>query len=325
MRGRTAPPLSPVGKPGVAMVDPSLLFEQLLNGVQLGILLFLLASGLTLVFGIMDLMNLAHGSLYMIGAYVAAKVTILANSFLLGVAVALPATLLLGVALELLVFRRLYARGHLDQVLATFGMILFFNELVRLIWGPAGVSVPLPEILRGHIDLFGLPYPTYRVLVILVGLGVAAFLYWLVVKTRVGMLIRAGASRREMVGALGVDVARLFTIVFGIGAALAALAGVMAGPIFSVTVGMGESVLILTLVVIVVGGIGSIRGAFVGALLIGVTETMGRAFLSEIFLLFMSRDGANTAGPAVASMLVYIIMAVVLVFRPQGLFPARTG
>lgn len=307
------------------MVELGLLIEQLLNGVQLGVLLFLLASGLTLVFGIMDLMNLAHGSLYMVGAYIAAKVTILANSFLLGIAVALPATLLLGVLLELVVFRRLYARGHLDQVLATFGMILFFNEFVRLIWGAAGVSVPLPPFLRGHVDLFGLPYPVYRILVILVGLGVAGFLYWLVVRTRVGMLIRAGASRREMVSALGVDVARLFTLVFGLGAALAALAGAMAGPIFAVTIGMGEQILILTLVVIVVGGIGSIRGAFVGAILIGVVETLGRAFLSQFFLLFMSQNNAQTAGPAVASMLIYILMAVVLVFRPQGLFPARTG
>ena len=307
------------------MVDPGLLFEQLLNGFQLGILLFLLASGLTLVFGIMDLMNLAHGSLYMIGAYVAAKVAIHFDSFLLGVVVALPTTLLLGILLELVVFRRLYARGHLDQVLATFGLILFFNEFVRLIWGAAGVAVPLPDYLRGHVDILGLPYPVYRVLVIVVGLGVAGFLYWLVVRTRIGMLIRAGASRREMVSALGIDVARLFTIVFGIGAALAALAGLMAGPIFAVTIGMGEQILILTLVVIVVGGIGSIRGAFVGAILIGVVETLGRGFLDDFFLLFMSRNSAETAGPAIASMLIYILMAVVLVFRPQGLFPARTG
>ena len=302
-----------------------LLFEQTLNGIQMGILLFLLASGLTLVFGIMDLMNLAHGSLYMIGAYISAAVTILADSFLLGLAVALPATLLLGIVLEVAIIRRLYARGHLDQVLATFGMILFFNELVRLIWGAAGLSVPLPQFLRGSIDLFGLPYPVYRMAVILVGLGVAAFLYWLVVRTRVGMLIRAGASNREMVGTLGIDIARVFTLVFGLGAALAALAGVMAGPIFSVTIGMGEQILILTLVVIVVGGIGSIRGAFVGALMIGVIDSLARTFLGGFLMLFMTLNQAQTAGPAVASMMIYIVMAVVLVFRPQGLFPARTG
>jgi branched-chain amino acid transport system permease protein len=306
-------------------VEWGLLFEQLLNGIQMGILLFLLASGLTLVFGIMDLMNLAHGSLYMIGAYISAAVTIWADSFLLGLAVALPATLLLGIVLELVIIRRLYARGHLDQVLATFGMILFFNEFVRLVWGPAGMSVPLPQFLRGSVDLFGLPYPVYRMAVILVGLAVAAFLYWLVVRTRTGMLIRAGASNRPMVGMLGVDIARVFTLVFGLGAALAALAGVMAGPIFSVTIGMGEQILILTLVVIVVGGIGSIRGAFVGALMIGVIDSLARTFLDGFFMLFMTLNQAQTAGPAVASMLIYIVMAIVLVFRPQGLFPARTG
>lgn len=300
-----------------------LLFEQLLNGIQMGILLFLLASGLTLVFGIMDLMNLAHGSLYMIGAYISAAVTIWADSFLLGLAVALPATLLLGIVLEVVIVRRLYARGHLDQVLATFGMILFFNEFVRLIWGPAGMSVPLPQFLRGSIDLFGLPYPVYRTAVILVGLAVAAFLYWLVVRTRTGMLIRAGASNRPMVGMLGIDIARVFTLVFGLGAALAALAGVMAGPIFSVTIGMGEQILILTLVVIVVGGIGSIRGAFVAALLVGLIDTVGRAFVPALLRELFQTQGANTVGAALASMLIYILMAAVLFFRPQGLFPPK--
>lgn len=307
------------------MVDPHLLFEQLFNGVQYGILLFLLAAGLTLVFGIMDMMNLAHGSLYMLGAYIAATVSLATDSFLLGIAVALPATLIVGIFLEVVILRKLYDRGHLDQVLATFGMILFFNELVRLIWGPAGIEVPLPSILNQSLTLFSIPLPLYRILVIGVGLAVAGFLYVLVVKTKVGMLIRAGASNREMVGALGIDIKKIFTLVFGLGAALAALAGAMAGPIFAATIGMGENILIQVLVVIVIGGIGSIRGAFVGALLIGVIEIMGRSFLGDFFKLFLPDNAAETAAPAAASMLIYILMAGVLFFRPQGLFPARSG
>lgn len=307
------------------MIEATLLFEQLFNGIQFGILLFLLAAGLTLVFGIMDLMNLAHGSLYMMGAYFAATVTSATDSFMLGLAVALPATLLLGILLEMVVLRRLYDRGHLDQVLATFGMILFFNELVRLIWGPDGIEIVLPAFLNQTVELLGVPLPMYRIVVIGVGLLVAAFLYVLVTKTRIGMLIRAGASNREMVGALGVDIKRVFTLVFGLGAALAALAGALAGPIFAVTIGMGEHILIQVLVVIVIGGIGSIKGAFVGALLIGVIDIIGRSFLDTFFELFLSADAAETAAPAAASMLIYILMALVLFFRPQGLFPARTG
>ncbi len=307
------------------MVDPSLLFEQLFNGIQYGMLLFLLAAGLTLVFGIMDMMNLAHGSLYMMGAYIAATASRMLGSFILGIAVALPATLLLGILVEMLVLRRLYARGHLDQVLATFGLILFFNELVRLIWGPAGIEVALPPFLNGALTLFDIPLPVYRIVVIGVGLLVAAFLYFLVAKTRIGMLIRAGASNREMVGALGVDIKKVFTLVFGLGAALAALAGCLAGPIFAATIGMGENILIQVLVVIVIGGIGSIRGAFVGALLIGVIEILGRSFLDVFFELFLPVNAAETAAPAAASMLIYVLMAGVLFFRPQGLFPARTG
>jgi branched-chain amino acid transport system permease protein len=247
------------------------------------------------------------------------------DSFLLGIAVALPATLIVGIFLEVVILRKLYDRGHLDQVLATFGMILFFNELVRLIWGPAGIEVPLPSILNQSVTLFSIPLPLYRILVIGVGLAVAAFLYVLVVKTKVGMLIRAGASNREMVGALGIDIKKIFTLVFGLGAALAALAGAMAGPIFAATIGMGENILIQVLVVIVIGGIGSIRGAFVGALLIGVIEIMGRSFLDDLFKLFLPVNAAETAAPAAASMLIYILMALVLFFRPQGLFPARSG
>jgi branched-chain amino acid transport system permease protein len=307
------------------MIDATLLLEQLFNGIQFGMLLFLLAAGLTLVFGIMDLMNLAHGSLYMMGAYFAATVTRATDSFLLGLAVALPATLLLGIVLEIIVLRKLYDRGHLDQVLATFGMILFFNELVRLIWGPDGIEIVLPGFLNQTVQLLGVPLPMYRIVVIGVGLLVAVFLYVLVVKTRLGMLIRAGASNREMVGALGIDIKRVFTLVFGLGAALAALAGALAGPIFAVTIGMGEHILIQVLVVIVIGGIGSIKGAFVGALLIGVIDILGRSFLDTFFKLFLPVNTAETAAPAAASMLIYILMALVLFFRPQGLFPARTG
>ena len=303
----------------------TLVVEQLFNGIQLGILLFLLAAGLTLIFGIMDLMNLAHGSLYMLGAYVSATVARWSGSFIVGLVVALPAILLLGVLLESTVLRRLYRRGHLDQVLATFGLILFFNELVRFVWGPAGVEVQLPAILNGTLRLWGANFPVYRLVVMGVGLAVAGFLYVLVVKTRIGMLIRAGASNREMVGALGVDIARVFALVFGLGAALAALAGALAGPIYAVSIGMGENILIQTFVVIVIGGIGSIRGAFVGALTIGVIDIMGRSFLKDIFALILPPAAAETAAPAVASMLIYILMVVVLSFRPQGLFPARTG
>jgi len=307
------------------MIDATLLLEQLFNGLQFGMLLFLLAAGLTLVFGIMDLMNLAHGSLYMMGAYFAATVTRATDSFMLGLAVALPATLVLGIVLEIVVLRKLYDRGHLDQVLATFGLILFFNELVRLIWGADGIEIVLPGFLNQTVHLLGVPLPMYRLVVIGVGLAVAAFLYVLVVKTRLGMLIRAGASNREMVGALGIDIKRVFTLVFGLGAALAALAGALAGPIFAVTIGMGEHILIQVLVVIVIGGIGSIKGAFVGALLIGVIDILGRSFLDTFFELFLPVNAAETAAPAAASMLIYILMALVLFFKPQGLFPAKTG
>lgn len=306
-------------------MDPLLLLEQVFNGLQFGIMLFLIAAGLTLVFGVMDLVNLAHGSLVMIGAYLGTALIGLTDSFLLGLALAIPATFIVGVIVEVIVLRTLYNRHHLDQVLATFGLILFFNELVRLVWGPEGIDVPLPEFLNGAVNIFGVPYPIYRLMVILVGLAVAAGLYFLVAKTRLGMLIRAGASNRTMVDALGVDIKQVFTLVFGLGAALAGLAGVMAGPIFSVVIGMGENILILTLVVIVIGGIGSIRGAFVGAIMIGVIDVMGRSFLDTFFKLFLPNEAAETAAPAVASMLIYVLMAAVLFFRPQGLFPARTG
>lgn len=303
-----------------------LFLTQLLNGLQLGVLLFLLASGLTLVFGIMNVVNLAHGSLYMMGAYFAAAAyNAFGNSFLAAALVAIPGTLLLGLVMERLVLATLYRRDHLDQVLATFGLILFFNEVVRYVWGPASVYMNVPSWLTGTVDLFGLPYPSYRFAIIAVGLAVGAGLYLVIHRTRVGMLIRAGAANPEMVSALGVHIEGLNTLVFGLGAALAGLAGLMAGPIVSVQSGMGEPILILTLVVIVTGGIGSIRGAFYGALIVGIVDTIGRAFLPTILREFLERSIAQAAGPAIASMLIYLLMATVLALKPQGLFPVRHG
>ena len=302
-----------------------LFLTQALNGLQLGILLFLLAAGLTLVFGIMNFVNLAHGSLYMMGAYFAAAVFNWTGSFVLAGIGAIPATMLLGMAIERVALMRLYQRDHLDQVLATFGLILFFNELVRIIWGPASVYMNAPEALSGSVNLFGLDYPAYRFAIIGAGLTVGAGLYWMIHKTRIGMLIRAGATRPEMVSALGVNIALLNTVVFGIGAGLAGLAGWMAGPILSVQSGMGEPILILTLVVIVTGGIGSIRGAFYGAMIVGIVDTIGRAFLPTLLREFVERSIAQAAGPAIASMLIYLLMAVVLALRPQGLFPVKHG
>ncbi|PPR14670.1 MAG: High-affinity branched-chain amino acid transport system permease protein LivH [Alphaproteobacteria bacterium MarineAlpha12_Bin1] len=307
-------------------MEISFVVEQLLNGFQLGVLLFLLAAGLTLVFGIMDLVNLAHGSIYMIGAFFAATMTLALDSFILGIIIALPMTLVLGMVLEFIALRTLYSRGHMDQVLATFGLILFLNELVRIIWGPAGLAIPLPLLLDGSISLpLGIVYPTYRMFIILIGIIVAIGLYYLVSKTRLGMLIRAGASNRTMVGALGINIRLLFTAVFGLGAMLAGLAGMLIAPINQAQIGMGEDILILAFVVIVIGGIGSIRGAFIAAIVAGVIDTMGRAFLDVLLLALLPANAAEAAGPALSSMLIYFLMAVVLIFRPQGLFPARNG
>lgn len=302
-----------------------LFIEQSLNGIQFGLLLFLLAAGLTLVFGIMDLVNLAHGSLYMIGAYFAATFAALTGSFVLAIILALIATLLVGMAVEVIAMRRLYGRDHLDHVLGTFGLILFFNELVRLIWGPAGLSLPLPSWLNGGFEIFpGVYYPVYRLTMIVVALVVAALLYLIVMRTRVGMLIRAGASNREMIGALGINIKLLYTFVFGIGAALAGLAGMMQAPILTVQIGMGENILILAFVVIIIGGIGSIRGAFIASILVGLIDTVGRAFMPDLLSLVLSPSAASSAGPALSSMLIYLVMAVILVVRPEGLFPAAS-
>lgn len=303
----------------------SLLLAQLLNGLQYGVLLFLLAAGLTLVFGIMSFVNLAHGSLYMLGAYAAAVVSAQTDSFALGVLAALATGGVVGLILEMVAVSRLYRRDHLDHVLATFGLILFFNEVVRMIWGPQPVFVPLSEALSGTVEIFGFNYPAYRFLIIIVGLIVAVGSQWLIHKTRVGMLIRAGSVNPQMVGALGVNIRLLNALLFALGAALAALAGAMAGPIMSVQSGMGEPVLITTLVVIVIGGIGSVHGALYAAIIVGMADTLGRTFLPMLIREFADREVANAAGPALASMLVYLLMAVVLAVRPQGLFPAHKG
>lgn len=301
-----------------------LVLEQTLNGLQLGVMLFLMAAGLTLVFGIMNLVNLAHGSFYMVGAYLATYFYGVTGSYLLGVVLGLAGTLAVGVAVELVALRKLYERDHLDQVLATFGLILFFNELAAMLWGRAALYTDIPEYLSGHIDLLpGLRYPLYRAVIIAVGLAVAALLWFVVARTRLGMLIRAGASNRAMVAALGVNIRVLYTLVFGFGATLAGLAGLMAGPIYVVQPGMGELILIEVLVVIVIGGIGSIRGALAGALIVGMVDTMGRAFLKPALATVISPTAADAAGPALASMLIYVLMAVVLALRPRGLFPAR--
>lgn len=301
----------------------ALLAVQSLNGLQLGILLFLIAAGLTLVFGVMDLINLAHGVQYMLGAYFAVVGYRLTGNFLLALLVALALSMLCGLVLEVLVYRHLYDRPHLDQVLATFGVILFLDEAVKTLFGPAPLSLPGPEWLSGSIVLMpGLLYPVYRLALIAAGLAVAALLYVLVNHTRLGMLVRAGASNADMVAALGVDIRRLFLVVFGFGAMLAGFAGVMAAPILAVEPSMGDNLLILAFVVIVIGGIGSMRGAFVAALLVGLIDTLGRSFLTDILKLVLSASAASAAGPALASMSVYVLMAAILFFRPRGLFPA---
>jgi branched-chain amino acid transport system permease protein len=301
------------------------LLLQMLNGVQLGLLMFLLAAGLTLTFGIMDLVNLAHGSLYMMGAYIAWTFIGWTDSFVLGALLALPATFLLGVVVEMIVARRLYARDHLDQVLATFGLILFFNELVRVLWGAAGKSIAVPAFLNRTVEILpGLPYPAYRFAIIVVGGAVALLLAWLVARTRLGMLIRAGASNRRMIGALGVNIELLFTLVFGLGAVFAGLAGLMAAPITSVKIGMGDDILIIAFVIIVIGGIGSIKGAFVAAMVVGQIDIVGRAFLPDLLKTFLSASAASSAAPAISQVLVYLLMAGVLVWRPTGLFGQRS-
>lgn len=297
-----------------------LLLAQLLNGLQYGVMLFLLAAGLTLVFGIMSFVNLAHGSLYMLGAYFAAVVANHTGSFAAGLLAAVVGCVLTGLILERLTVSKLYGRDHLNHVLATFGMILFFNELVTMVWGKQPLFVSVPSFLSGSVDIFGFSYPSYRFAIIATGLVVALGSYLLIHKTRIGMLIRAGANNVNMVNALGANIRLLNAMLFALGAALAGLAGAIAGPILSVQSGMGEPVLITTLLVIVIGGIGSVKGSFYAALLVGVVDTLGRVYLPQLLREVVSRTLADAAGPALASLSVYILMAAVLAIRPQGLF-----
>jgi branched-chain amino acid transport system permease protein len=305
-------------------MSSTLIAEQLLNGLQFGLMLFLIAAGLTLVFGILDILNVAHGSLYMAGAYVAAQTMQVTQSFVAAVVVAAVVTGLVGLVLELVLIRKLVIRDHLAQVLGTFAVILIANDVIKMIWGPAPMMMSMPPALSGPVQLTsGLLYPAYRLLIIAVGLAAALGLYLFVTRTRAGVLVRAGASNRQMATLMGVRVPLLFLGVFVLGAMLAALAGALLGPVTAIQTGMGEQILILVLVCIVIGGIGSMRGAFVGALLVGFVDTAGRAFLPSLLKLFFSPAVASSVGPTLAALSIYILMAVVLVFRPSGLFPAR--
>lgn len=301
-------------------MSASLFIEQVLNGLQFGVMLFLMSAGLTLVFGVMGLINLAHGSLYMIGAFAAAAVAGWTGSYWLGLMASLAAAAMVGALVEVTVIRRLYHRDHLDQVLATFALILLFSEGTRWLFGPFPLYLDVPGALSGTVDLpFGIAYSKYRLAIIVTGLLIAVGLFLLIAKTRLGVRIRAGESDREMIAALGVDISKLYTIVFALGAALAGLAGAMVGTIQSVEVGMGEPVLILAFVVTVIGGIGSIKGAFLGAVLVGVTDTLGRFLLPVMLKSVFEPSLATSVGSALASMLIYVLMAVVLIWRPSGL------
>ena len=303
----------------------SLFFIQLLNGLQLGVLLFMLSAGLTLVFGIMNFVNLAHGCLYMMGAYFAATAFAASGSFLVAALAAVVGGGALGWIVERVMAQRLYQRDHLDQVLATFGLILFFNELARWVWGASPYYMNIPEALSGAVKVLGVSYPLYRFAIIAVGL-LSALACWLLIRhTRVGMLIRAGSVNPDMVSALGVNIQRLNALVFSLGGVLAGVAGLMSGPILSVQPGMGEPVLILVMIVIVIGGIGSVHGAFYAALIVGLIDTAGRAFLPLLLREFIDRIAAQAAGPAIASLLTCVFMAAVLALRPQGLFPVRNA
>ena len=302
----------------------TLILEQAFNGLQAGVALFLVAAGLTLILGIMDVVFLAHGAQVMIGAYAAAAITAATGNFYIGLLLAVPVTFASGYLLEFLLIRHLYRRDHMEQVLATFGLILFFNELIRIGFGPAALYSDLPPSLSGFVEILpGTPYPVYRLGVILVGLACAVAIHMFVSRTRIGAMVRAGANNPEMTAALGINIKILFRLIFATGACFAGVAGMMLGPITAVQPGMGEPLLILSLVVIIIGGIGSVRGAFIAAIIVGLVDTLGRVFLPAMLRLVFDQATADGAGPAVASMLVYIVMAVVLIFRPTGLFLAK--
>jgi branched-chain amino acid transport system permease protein len=296
----------------------ALFVEQLFNGLQLGLMLFLTSVGVTLVFGIMRVLNIAQGSMFMLGGYFMAATHTVTDSYLISVPIALALVMLVAAAMEILILRPLYARGHLEQVLATFGTSLFLNELVVVIWGRDPLYLSTPAFLSGSIHIFaGVPYPTYRLAITVVAAVVGLLLYVLIQHTRVGALIRAGSEKREIVSALGVNISALYTIVFCLGSALAGLAGMMTGPLLSIESGMGDPVLILTLVVIVIGGSGSIRGALVGSLLVGILDTFSRVLLP----IYLNVGAAS----ALVGMIVYVLMAAVLVYSRTGLFSGARG
>ena len=302
----------------------TLILEQIFNGLQAGVTLFLVAAGLTLILGIMDFVFLAHGAQVMIGAYAAAVITSVTGNFYLGLLLAIPVTFASGYLLELVIIRHLYQRDHMEQVLATFGLILFFNELIRIGFGPAAIYSDLPPSLSGFVEILpDTPYPAYRLAVILAGLVLALAIHLFVSRTRVGAMVRAGANNPAMTAALGINIKILFRLIFATGACFAGVAGMLLGPLTSVQPGMGEPLLILSLVVIIIGGIGSVRGAFIAAIIVGLVDTLGRVFLPALLRLIIDQAAADGAGPALASMLVYILMAMVLIFRPTGLFSAR--
>lgn len=289
-------------------MDLAFFLIQLLNGLQYGLLLFLVASGLTLIFGIMGIINLAHGSFYMIGAYLAWSLSSMTGSLTVAILIAIPLTVVLGMALERLLIQHLYKRDHLYQVLLTYGLILVFEELRSVIWGDDVHGVAVPALLSHSIPLTeNLSYPVYRLAISGVCLLLAAGLYFFIQKTRLGMMIRAGASNREMVQSLGIDIKLIYTLVFALGIALAAFAGMINAPLSSVFPNMGGGVLIICFVVVVIGGIGSVKGALIASLVIGLAETFGQVLVPEL-----------------AGMIVYFLMAVVLVWRPEGLFGGRS-
>lgn len=302
-------------------MDWHLLINQLLNGLQLGLLLFLLAAGLTLIFGIMDFINLSHGSFYMLGAYFCATIAAYSGSFLLGIALGLVGVFIVGAIIERFVVRRLYRKSHLDHILVTFGLILMFDASVHAVWGPAGMAVATPPALDGQLRLGELVLPTYRLVIVGGAAGAALLLHLLVAHTRLGMLIRAGASDRTMTEMLGVNINRLFTMVFALGAALAGLAGMLIAPITEAGIGMGNDIIIIAFVVVIVGGVGSVKGALYAGLLIGMIDTASRAYLDDGLAHLMSPNHAETAAPALSAMMVYLCMAAILAVRPQGLFP----
>lgn len=304
-------------------MDAQLVLVQLINGLQLGVLLFLVAAGLTLVFGIMDFVNLAHGAFYMIGAYICAELASRTGFFLPSLLLSLPLVFVLGLLVEKWLVSRLYTLSHLDHVLATFGMILVFDTLTDMLAGPDGEAILLPDYLNSAFSFADINIPVYRVLIVLVGLSVAAALAWGVNKTRAGMLLRAGASDREMTSALGIDIDKLYRYIFAAGATLAGLAGALIAPISGANIAMGNEIIIIALVVVVIGGIGSIRGAFLGALFVGMIDTLGRAYMDDALSLLISPLAAESAAPALSAMTIYIVMAVVLAFRPNGLFPVK--